>query len=103
MRLAQERHRGRRADQRRKILHEPGEAIERLLLEAAERAGTELPGVLTRPPPTVRLIPGFGERGIVFTLTVWVRDVVEQDAAQDVIRSHILELARAAPVEIRSG
>lgn len=79
------------------------EAIERLLLEAAERAGTELPGVLTRPPPTVRLIPGFGERGIVFTLTVWVRDVVEQDAAQDVIRRHILELARAAPVEIRSG
>src|SRR6059058_664988 len=36
------------------------ERVERLMLEAARRAGSDHAGLLDDPPPTVRLIPGFG-------------------------------------------
>jgi small-conductance mechanosensitive channel len=73
------------------------------LLEAARRTGTEHSGVLAEPAPTVRLIPGFADRGIVFTLTVWIRQFADQDPVQDTIRRHALELAAEASIAIRPG
>src|SRR5205823_387085 len=47
--------------------------VERLLAEAARHARAEHPGMLDDPPPAVRLIPGFGPKGLDLTLSVWVR------------------------------
>ncbi len=79
------------------------ETVERLLLEAVRRARAEVPGLLEAPPPAVRLIPGFGEQGLVFTLTMWLRAFGDQEPAQDVVRREIVELARAESIEIRRG
>jgi small-conductance mechanosensitive channel len=79
------------------------ETIERLLLEAVRRARTEVPGLLESPAPIARLIPGFGDEGLVFTLTLWLRAVADQEPAQHAVRSAILELFRAESVEIRRG
>ena len=79
------------------------EKVERLLLEAARRAGTDVQGVLPEPVPSVRLIPGFGEQGLVFTLTVWVRDFVDQEPVQDAVRRYVVALFREQAVEIRRG
>ena len=77
--------------------------VEQLLLEAARRASKEIEGVLLDPPPTARLLPGLGDRGIAFTLTVWVRDITVHDDALDAIRRHTIELARDAAVDIRAA
>jgi len=78
-------------------------AVERLLLEAAARARADQPAILPEPPPMARLIPGFSEAGLEFTLTAWVRSFGERFAAEDVIRRHIVDLFRAQSIEIRRG
>ena len=35
-----------------------------VLVEEAERAAPDVPGLLAEPKPTARLIPGFGESGL---------------------------------------
>ncbi len=77
--------------------------VERVLVEAATRTSADLPDVLSEPPPKVQLIPGFVDRGLAFTLTVWVRDVSIQENAQDTIRRHLVTLARAASIDIRAS
>ena len=79
------------------------ERVERLLLDAARRAHPDLPGLLAEPPPAVWLIPGFGEHGLVFTLTVWLRAFGDQEPAQSAIRRHIVELSRVEGIELRHG
>jgi len=79
------------------------DAVERLLLEAVRRARADVPGILETPAPSVRLIPGFGDQGLVFTLTIWVRAITDQEAAQHAVRRAIVELFRAESIEIRRG
>ena len=77
--------------------------VERLLVEAAERARAQAPGLLAEPPPAARLVPGFHEAGLQFSLTVWLRDVSDQEAAEDAIRHQLLALFRAAEVTVARG
>ena len=79
------------------------ETVERLLLEAVRRARADVPGILETPPPAVRLIPGFGDQGLVFTVTFWVHAFTDQEPAQHAVRRAIVELFRAESVEIRRG
>jgi small-conductance mechanosensitive channel len=67
--------------------------------EAAKAAG-EVPGLLADPPPFVRLIPGFGEYALEFTLVCQVATFVDQYAVQDELRRRILRRFRAEGIEI---
>jgi small-conductance mechanosensitive channel len=77
--------------------------VDRLMREATDSARADVPGILAEPPPTVRLIPGFGDKGLDFTLTVMVRQFVDQAPAEDALRRHLLDRFRAAALKISPG
>ena len=74
--------------------------VERLLAEAARHARADHPGMLDDPPPAVRLIPGFGPKGLDLTLSVWVRDFRDKAGVEDALRRHILVHFRAEAIKI---
>ena len=74
--------------------------VERLLAEAARHARADHPGMLDDPPPAVRLIPGFGPKGLDLTLSVWVRDFRDKAEVEDALRRHILVHFRAEAIKI---
>src|SRR2546427_6757275 len=76
------------------------ERVERLLLEAARRTQADMEGLLAQPPPAVRLIPGFGSKGLDLTLSVWVRDFRDKAGVEDALRRHILVHFRAEAINI---
>ena len=51
--------------------------VERVLVDEATRAVADVPGLLGDPPPVARLIPGFGDYSLDFTLNVEVASFVE--------------------------
>ena len=64
--------------------------IERILLEEAKSRPDEIPGLLQDSPPFVRLIPGFGDSALNFTLTCRVASYVDQYLVQHELRKRIL-------------
>jgi small-conductance mechanosensitive channel len=72
--------------------------IERLLLEEARAAVGEVAGLLGEPEASVRLIPGFGESSLVFSLNVHVAEFVDQYLVQHELRKRILRRLRAEGV-----
>ena len=72
--------------------------VERLLLDEA-RAVEEVPGLRGQPAPSARLIPGFGECSLDFTLTCHVKSFTDQFSVQHEIRKRILRrfAAEASP------
>ena len=70
------------------------------MLEAARRAGSDHAGLLDDPPPTVRLIPGFGLKGLELTLSVRVREFLDRPAVEDALRRHMLALFRTDAIKI---
>jgi small-conductance mechanosensitive channel len=69
--------------------------VEVVLAEEAERAVGDVPGLLAEPKPQARLIPGFGESGLDFTLVCHVARFVDQYPVQDELRKRILRRFRA--------
>ena len=76
------------------------ERVERVLLDEAARAVDEIPGLLAEPKPRVRLIPGFGESSIDFTLTCHVASFVDQFDVQHLVRKRLLQRLAAEDIEI---
>ena len=76
------------------------ELVERLLLEESTRAASEVPGMLGDPSPSVRLIPGFGEFSLDFTLTVHVKSFTDQFLVQHELRKRVLRRLAAEGVRI---
>lgn len=74
--------------------------VERVLVEEATRAAGELPGLLPKPAPFVRFIPGFGESSLDFTLICQVATFVDQYPVQHELRKRILRRLRAEKIEI---
>jgi small-conductance mechanosensitive channel len=74
--------------------------VEAVLVEEAERAGGEVPGLLAEPRPTARLIPGFGDSALEFTLVCHVATFVDQYAVQHELRKRILRRLRAEGIGI---
>jgi small-conductance mechanosensitive channel len=68
--------------------------IERLLLEETAAASGQVAGLLATPEPNVRLIPGFGETALVFSLSVHVAEFVDQFLVQHELRKRILRRFR---------
>jgi small-conductance mechanosensitive channel len=74
--------------------------IEALVVDEARRAAGEVAGLLTEPGPSVKLIPGFGEYALEFTLGCHVASFVDQYEVQHELRKRILRRFRAEGIEI---
>ena len=74
--------------------------VERVLLEEASGAVGHVPGLLGEPAPVVRLIPGFGDYSLDFTLTCHARGFVDQFIVQHELRKRILKRLRAEGVPL---
>ena len=76
------------------------ELVERVLLEESTRAVDEVPGLLGEPAPSARLIPGFGEYSLDFTLAVHVKSFTDQFVVQHELRKRVLTRLAAEGVRI---
>jgi len=74
--------------------------VEAVLVDEARRAAGEVEGLLAEPAPFARLIPGFGEYSLDFTLICQVRTFVDQYGVQHELRKRILRRLRAEGIEI---
>jgi small-conductance mechanosensitive channel len=81
--------------------------VERVLQEEATRAVGEVPGLLGDPAPGVRLIPGFGDFSLDFTLGFTVSTFADQWLVQHELRKRVLRRLAAEgiaiPVQIRAA
>jgi len=76
------------------------DAVERALIEVANKAAADgVPGLLAEPAPTARLLPGFGESSIDFTLAFSVREVIDQQIVQHELRKRIFRRFRNEGIE----
>jgi small-conductance mechanosensitive channel len=69
---------------------DPDEA-ERMLLEEADRAIGEVPGLLAEPAPLVRFSPGFGEGVLEFSVICQVESFSSQDIVQHELRKRMFK------------
>ena len=74
--------------------------IERILVEEASRAAGEIEGLLSRPEPFVRFIPGFGDSSLDFTLICRVNTFVDQYLVQHELRKRIFTRFRQEGITI---
>jgi small-conductance mechanosensitive channel len=74
--------------------------VERVLLEVAQSAAQEIPGLLAEPAPVVRFIPGFGDSSLNFTLICQVAEFTDQYVVQHELRKRILKQFRQEGIEI---
>ncbi len=74
--------------------------VEKILIEEAQKGAGEIPGLLADPGPFVRLIPGFGQSSLDFTLTCQVREFADQNLVQHELRKRILKRFKAEGIEI---
>jgi len=64
--------------------------VETLLVDEARKAVGSVAGLLSEPEPVARLIPGFGDGSIEFTLTCQVGEFTDQFPVQHELRKRIL-------------
>ena len=76
--------------------------VERVLVDEATRAAGEVPGLLADPAPTARLIPGFGDYSLDFTLVCQVQRFVDQFLVQHELRKRLLKRLRAERIAMPS-
>ncbi|MFB3915282.1 MAG: mechanosensitive ion channel family protein [Terriglobales bacterium] len=76
------------------------EKVERILVEEATRAGGQIEGLLSDPPPFVRFIPGFGDSSLNFTLICRVNTFVDQYLVQHELRKCIFTRFRQEGIVI---
>lgn len=74
--------------------------VERVLLEEVRKAIGQVPGLLAEPAPTARLVPGFGDSSLDFTLTCHVRTFEDQYVVQHELRKRIITRFRDEGIEM---
>jgi small-conductance mechanosensitive channel len=74
--------------------------VETALVEETLRAAGEVPGLLADPPPLARLVPGFSDAGLEFTLSCNVATYVDQYLVQHELRKRFLRRLRDDGVSI---
>ncbi len=74
--------------------------VERILVEEAKSAAGQIPGLLAEPEPFVRLVPGFGDSGLQFTLNCQVAEFVDQYLVQHELRKRIIRRFRREAIEM---
>ena len=83
------------------------ELVERLLVEEATGAVGDVAGLIGNPAPSARLIPGFGDFSLDFTLSCQVGSFTDQFPVQHELRKRILRRLGAEgiriPVQVRAA
>lgn len=79
---------------------EDPQRVEQMVVEEALQAAHDLPDLLTNPAPVVRLMPGFGESSLDFTLICHVVDFEAQAPVQHELRKRILARFKQEGVDI---
>ena len=74
--------------------------VENVLVDEARKAAGEVAGLLAEPAPSAKLIPGFGEYSLDFTLVCHVASFVDQYDVQHQLRKRILRRFRAEGIAI---
>jgi small-conductance mechanosensitive channel len=74
--------------------------VEQVLTDEAARATREVPGMRSESAPVVRLIPGFGEIGLEFTVTCQVATIGDHPSAEHELRKRILRRLHAEKIPI---
>jgi small-conductance mechanosensitive channel len=74
--------------------------VERVLLDEVGSAAGTITGLLAEPAPMVRLIPGFGDSALDFTLICQVAEFVDQFLVQHELRKRIWKRFRAERIEM---
>lgn len=77
--------------------------VERILVEEAQHAVANVSGLLSDPAPVARLMPGFGESALEFTLVCQIAEFVDQFPVQDELRKRILNRFRKEGIEMAQG
>ena len=76
------------------------DAMEAMLLEVAQQAAAEVPGMLAEPAPGVAFDPGFGESGFGFTIGFQVAEFADQARVRNELRRRVARRLRAAGIGI---
>ncbi len=76
--------------------------IEKLLIEEAKGAVGQVSGLLDKPVPVVRFIPGFGEISLGFTLVCHIRNFTDQNLVEHELRTRIFKRFRAQGIQMPS-
>ncbi len=74
--------------------------IERVLMDVAMRAASEVSGMLKEPIPAVTFDPGFGESSLGFTLGFHVEEFARQFGVRHELRKRILHRFREEGIEL---
>ena len=76
--------------------------VERLLNEVGSSAAGEIPGLLKDPAPSARLVPGFGDNSMDFTLGCQVAEYADQFFVQHELRKRIYHRLHQEGVRLRT-
>ena len=74
--------------------------VERVLLEEAQAAAREIPGMLAEPAPGVSLDPGFGDWALNFTVGYNVAEFSDQFRVRHALRKRILKRLRQERIDM---
>jgi small-conductance mechanosensitive channel len=74
--------------------------VEEILTEEAVKGAKEIPGFLPDPPPSARLIPGFGDSALNFSVNCQVAEFTDQFLVQHEMRKRILKRFKKEGIEI---
>ena len=76
------------------------DVVERLLIDEANKAANEVPGLLGDPRPSVIFVPGFGASSLEFTLVCQVRDYRDQQSVKHELHKRIFKRFRKEGIDI---
>jgi len=71
-----------------------------VLLEEAQAAAQEIPGMSAEPTPVVTLDPGFGDSALNFTLGYSVQEFNDQFQVRHQLRKRILKRLRQEKIDM---
>ena len=74
--------------------------VERVLLEEANKAAGDVPGLLRTPAPSVRFVPGFGASSLDLTLVCQINDARDQQPVLHELHKRIFMRFRQEGIEI---
>ena len=74
--------------------------VERVLLDEAQTAAQEIPGMLAEPAPSVTFDPGFGDSALVFSLGYSVQEFNDQFRVRHELRKRVLKRLRQEKIEM---
>jgi len=74
--------------------------VERVLLEEAQTAAREIPGMLAEPAPILTFDPGFGDSALGFTLRYSVQEFYDQFHVRHELRKRIFKRLRQEKIDM---